>query len=162
MIRAWSVFNWLSATRKWFKSIKLSISVGSLSWCQSKLFLMFLHDGSVLLTCNVETVLLFLQTPLTDMQPKNVTKPQPLSTDVCKTFTDCLSVSHNISPLVLSDWLLATKWIIMQFNIGSLLTQHSFILSVICLNDSSVNVKRLNKQTKAFLWKWSGQVQGLD
>lgn len=153
MIRAWSVFNWLSATRKWFKSIKLSISVGSLSWCQSKLFLMFLHDGSVLLTCNANK---------TDMQPKNVTKPQPLSTDVCKTFTDCLSVSHNISPLVLSDWLLATKWIIMQFNIGSLLTQHSFILSVICLNDSSVNVKRLNKQTKAFLWKWSGQVQGLD
>lgn len=153
MIRAWSVFNWLSATRKWFKSIKLSISVGSLSWCQSKLFLMFLHDGSVLLTCNASK---------TDMQPKHVTKPQPLSTDVCKTFTDCLSVSHNISPLVLSDWLLATKWIIMQFNIGSLLTQHSFILSVICLNDSSVNVKRLNKQTKAFLWKWSGQVQGLD
>lgn len=153
MIRAWSVFNWLSATRKWFKSIKLSISVGSLSWCQSKLFLMFLHDGSVLLTCNASK---------TDMQPKNVTKPQPLSTDVCKTFTDCLSVSHNISPLVLSDWLLAAKWIIMQFNIGSLLTQHSFILSVICLNDSSVNVKRLNKQTKAFLWKWSGQVQGLD
>lgn len=137
MIRAWSVFNWLSATRKWFKSIKLSISVGSLSWCQSKLFLMFLHDGSVLLTCNASK---------TDMQPKNVTKPQPLSTDVCKTFTDCLSVSRNISPLVLSDWLLATKWIIMQFNIGSLLTQHSFILSVICLNDSSVNVKRLNKQ----------------
>lgn len=137
MIRAWSVFNWLSATRKWFKSIKLSISVGSLSWCQSKLFLMFLHDGSVLLICNASK---------TDMQPKNVTKPQPLSTDDCKTFTDCLSVSHNISPLVLSDWLLATKWIIMQFNIGSLLTQHSFILSVICLNDSSVNVKRLNKQ----------------